>query len=92
MPEMENITFTHREIAELLVRKAGINEGFWGILLQFGIGGGNLQDLQGQVMPAAIVPVLKIGIQKFDQPSSLTVDASKVGPKRKTPRAKETKK
>jgi hypothetical protein len=91
MPEPEHVTFTHRDIAELLVRKAGINEGFWGLLLQFGIAGANLQDPQGQVMPAAIVPVLKIGIQKFDQPSSLTVDASKLGPKRKSPRVKETK-
>lgn len=37
---------------------------------------------KGDLMPAAIVPILKLGIQRFEEESQLTVDASKVNPKK----------
>lgn len=84
MPEAKTIVFNHREIAEALVKSQDIQEGLWGIYIEFGIQGANLSisPSQDTLVPAAIVPVLKIGIQRFDKPNQLTVDAAVVNPKK----------
>lgn len=85
--EKKKKTFTYPQLAELLVKESDIHEGHWGIFLGFGLGGGNLPigDPGGQMVlrPAAIVPVSEIGIQEFDEPNPLTIDAAKVNPKPK---------
>jgi len=82
MPEVKNILFSHQELAEILVKEQDIHEGLWGVYIEFAIQGANISsDISGQsLLPAAIVPVLKIGIQRFAEPSQLTVDASIVNP------------
>ena len=82
MPGPANIVFNYKEIAEALLEKTDIKEGLWGLFMEFGIAGANIAPKPGaDLSPAAIVPVLKIGLQKFDEANNLTVDASKVGPK-----------
>lgn len=76
MGEVKQVVFGPKEIAEILIEKEGITEGFWGIFIEFGLAGGNVQFAPETVLPAAIVPVKKIGIQRFDEPNPLTVDAS----------------
>jgi len=85
MAETKTITFDHKEIASALIREQGIKEGLWGVYLEFGIQGANISipPSNDAMVPAAIVPVLKIGIQRFDSPNSLTVDAAKVSKKSK---------
>ena len=82
MAEVKNYLFTYKEVAEALIKKQGIHEGLWGIYMEFGIGAANIPtDPSGQaLLPAAIVPVAKIGIQRFDKASPLTVDAAEVNP------------
>jgi hypothetical protein len=82
MAEAKNYTFTYKEIAEALVKAQGLHEGLWGAYLQFGIGAANIPTGPSNetLIPAAIVPVLNIGIQRFEQPNSLTVDAAEVNP------------
>ncbi len=80
MPEPNQILYQLNEVAELMVKAQGITEGHWGLLARFGISGANVQTAEGKLLPSAIVPILELGIQKFEQPSSLTVDASKVNP------------
>jgi len=87
MPETKTVVFSFQEVAEALVRKTDIHEGFWGVYFEFGLAGANVgSESTGQkkedLRPAAIVPILKIGIQRFDDPSNLTVDASKVNPEK----------
>lgn len=86
MPEIKNFTFDHKEIAEAIIKHQDIHEGLWGVYIEFGIVGANINQGpgEGNLLPAAIVPVMKIGIQRFDKPSSLTVDASKVNPGKKS--------
>jgi hypothetical protein len=86
MPETNSITFTHKEVAEALIIKQDIHEGLWGIIIEFGIAGVNVGQGPGDpnMMPAAIVPVLKIGIQRFPSPNNMTVDAAEVNPVRST--------
>jgi hypothetical protein len=85
MPEREKKKFTYTQLAELLVKASNIHKGYWGLFLEFGLGGANL-PLAGpegdmSLRPAAIIPVNTIGIQEFDEANPLTVDAAKVNPK-----------
>jgi hypothetical protein len=82
MPEIENVTFTHKEIAEMLVRKQNLHEGLWGIFIEFGLSGANIGESPESdlILPAAVIPVLKIGIQRFKTPNNLTVDAAVINP------------
>jgi hypothetical protein len=83
MSETKQIVFTHQEIAEMLVKKEGIHEGFWGVYFELGLTGGAIPAQSGGdvIVPGAIVLINKVGILKFDKPNSLTVDASSVNPK-----------
>ena len=80
MPEAKTIIFNHREVAEALIKKAEIHEGFWQIYVEFGIAAANLAIGPDQFSPAAIVPISKIGIIRTDKEAPLAVDASKVNP------------
>jgi hypothetical protein len=82
MAEQRQIVFTHQEIAELLIKKQGIHEGFWGIYFELGLAGGTIPSPPAgtAIIPAAMVLINKVGILRFNQPNSLTVDASKVNP------------
>ncbi len=75
------IIFSYQELAETLVRQQGIHEGLWGIYVEFNITATNLNGPEGNIVPAAIVPVQKVGIQRFDtEIEGLTVDAAVVNP------------
>lgn len=80
MAEATQIVFTHREVVEALLKKQGIHEGIWGIYIKFGIKGANVGLADADLMPAAIVPVLEIGLQKFDKENNLALDAAQVNP------------
>jgi hypothetical protein len=92
MAQTKQITFSYREVAEALLKKQGIHEGVWGIYIRFGIKGANIGELGEDLTPAAIVPILEIGIQRFETENNLTVDATQVNansspppPKRRRP-------
>lgn len=82
MPEVKNYVFAHTELAEILVRKLDVREGHWGIYLEFALAAGNVPTSPDAttVTPAAITFINKIGIQRFDAPTNLTVDAAKINP------------
>lgn len=85
MAEATSYAFTHKELAELLIKKQEIHEGFWAIYIEFGLGAANIATGPDDpnILPAAIVPVRRIGIHKHDKPNPLTIDASKINPVRK---------
>jgi hypothetical protein len=39
-----------------------------------------LQPESFEIVPAAIVPILEMGLQRFETPNSLTVDAAAINP------------
>ena len=84
MPEATQIVFKHKELAELLVKAQGIHTGIWGLFIRFGIGASNIGPSDAELQPAAIVPVLEIGLQKFEKETNLSVDAAKVNPEKES--------
>jgi len=88
MVEATQIIYTHKELATLLVKDRGLHSGFWGIYVKFAIQAINLGQTAADLLPAAVIPVLEIGLQKFDKETNLSVNAAEVNPLKR----KETKK
>jgi hypothetical protein len=82
MGEPQIIMFTYKEIATVLLKHQGIHEGLWGVTMQMSLQATNVKVTPAgeDVVPAAIIPIIKMGIQKFDKPNPLTVDAAQVNP------------
>jgi hypothetical protein len=87
MAETKVYTFDHKEVATALIKYQDIHEGLWHIYIEFGIQGANIATgSDGQTLiPAAIIPITKIGIQRSAKETSLTVDASAVNPQKTAP-------
>ncbi len=82
MPKTSQVTFTYKELTEALIRCQHIHEGLWTIYIEFGLGAGNVPGpAEDTLVPAAVIPVLKVGIQKVEKPNALTVDAADVNPR-----------
>ncbi len=82
MPEIKNYSFSYTELAEVLVKKLDIHEGLWGLYIEFNFGASNLSTGPDpkSFAPAAIAAIKSVGIQRFDAPNNLTVDAAVVNP------------
>ncbi len=90
MAEAQQIVFNYKELVELMLEKQGITEGLWAFYAKFGLAAANVGPGPEALQPAAIVPLLEIGVQRADQPSSLTVDASKLALRQAPKRAAAT--
>ena len=79
MPEAGQIIFTHKEVVEALLRRHGISDGIWALYVKFGIKGLNVGESNASLNPAAVIPILQIGLQKGDKgESNISVDAKKL--------------
>jgi hypothetical protein len=78
MADPTQYTFSYEEVVEALIRKQGLSEGRWGFYVEFGIQGANGGLNPDQIVPLAIVPVLRIGLQRVEGDAKLpgTVDAT----------------
>ena len=83
MAEINMIAFSHKEVVTALIQQQKIHEGIWGLYVEFGIMAANVGPKPEDINPAAIVPIVKMGLQKFDQLTNISVDASEVNPKQK---------
>jgi hypothetical protein len=81
MAEARLITYSFKDLAALMVKDQGIHEGLWGVYVRFGIGAANAGASDADLKPTAMVPVVDIGLQKFDELNNLSVDAARVNPK-----------
>jgi hypothetical protein len=97
MAEADMYKFSHKEVVEALIKQQGIHDGLWSLYIEFGIAAANMNmALQpaGQAIaapsdadaltPAAIVPVVSIGLIRSANLNRLTVDAGEVNPPSKT--------
>jgi hypothetical protein len=94
MAEASQFTFTHKELVEALIKKAGLHEGKWMLLVNFGFAALNSGPSPDQLMPTAVAAVQNVGIQRApeDASPSLVVDAAEVNPgEEHKPKKKEKK-
>ncbi len=98
MAEPNQYTFTHRELAEMLVKQAGVHEGFWMLLVQFNMTAGNVGQRPNEMNPTAILTIPQIGIMRLPPggplggpgiptENNVTVDAAKVNPRGRSKRS-----
>lgn len=83
--QLEEFKFSHKEVVGALIKQQGLHEGIWMLAVQFGIGGANIQDPDKKTdpLPAAIVPIISIGLRKTPDLNPLALDASVVNPRQK---------
>ena len=80
MPETNQLIFSYKEIVTALIKAHDIHEGIWGIFVNFGIGAQNTGPNENELRPTALIPLLQMGLLKFDKETNLSVDAAKVNP------------
>jgi hypothetical protein len=80
MPETNQYIFSFQEIVTALVKLNNIHEGIWGLFVNFGINAQNLGPTETELRPAAIIPIMQMGLMRFDKENNLSVDAARVNP------------
>jgi hypothetical protein len=80
MPEANQYTFTNRELLSLLIQKAGVREGRWMLMANFGLTPGNIGPTAEQVAPGVAIFIGHIGITRAqtDTPEAVSLDAAEV--------------
>jgi hypothetical protein len=79
MPSSRHM-FTHKQLATILVNEQELHEGLWLVQYTFGLGGTNVGPNADDLNPAAIVPILNIGLGRAPERNALTLDAADVNP------------
>jgi len=80
MAETTEFLLSYKDLATSIVKFMDLHEGIWGLHFKFGIGGANASFSQNEITPTAFVPILGVGLRKFDQEDSISVDAARVNP------------
>lgn len=80
MPEANQHLFTNKELLELLVKRAGVREGRWILMANFGIGPVNLGPPADLMAPGLAVVIGQIGIQRAQEntPEAASVAAAEI--------------
>lgn len=82
MPEPSQYMFKYQEVLEALIKKAGLHEGKWQLIMSFGLAGANMGPNDQEIVPGAAIAVTGIGLSKAvpESPAALTADAAVVNP------------
>jgi hypothetical protein len=74
--------FKYQEVLEALIKKAGLHNGKWQLIMTFGLAAGNMGPNDAEIVPGAMVAVTSIGLQKAAEgaPAALVADAAIVNP------------
>ena len=73
-------TFTHKEIAALLMKDADIHDGLWILGVTFTLAAANAGPDEGSMIPAAVVGVRSVELKKSDKPGPMIFDAAELNP------------
>lgn len=85
MSDQDRHVLTHAELVTAILRQKNVHDGLWMLLAEFGIAGMNIGPSKSELSPAAVVPILKIGIVRVDDKhdlvgSNIVVDAAAAHP------------
>jgi len=78
--EVKAYVFETKEIVEMLIKKQGLHEGIWGLLIHFNFAAANTGPSEDEIYPTALAAIARIGLQPFPKENSLALDAAKVNP------------
>jgi hypothetical protein len=84
MPEANQYTFTNKELLALLMKQAGVREGKWMLLTNFGFGASHLGPSPDKMAPGAFAIINHMGIQRAgpEVPEEMTIDAAEINRER----------
>ena len=93
MAESTALTFSHKELVEILIKSQDIHEGIWQLTLEYAFGtfGGHapfperiappgMPQIPQLINPSVFLGVAKIGIKKVAIEDNQSVNAAKVNP------------
>ncbi len=80
MADATQYLYKLKELTVLMLKDQKIHEGHWQILVNFGFGAANVGPNEAEMAPAAMVPVMGVGVQKVPEKTPLSVDAAEVNP------------
>jgi hypothetical protein len=83
MGDPTTYSFTNKELIETLIKKQGLHEGIWRLIVKFGLSGVTSGPSQNEIYPTAVIPLLGVGLLRVDKEDALALDAAKVNPKPK---------
>jgi hypothetical protein len=72
--------FSFQELTLLMIKDRNIHRGHWHLYTTFGLTALHLKQPDGRFFPAAITPVIELGIEETLQPNERSLDAGKVNP------------
>ena len=78
MAEVTQYNFQLGEVAELLIRKAGLSEGLWTIGVNFNIGAAIAGPDLEHARPSALIGVDQLVLTRATEQGPLTYDAASV--------------
>ena len=83
MPEATQYLFSNKELLEVLIKQAGVHEGRWLLMANFGFSAGNFGPTNDQMSPGGVVVVNQMGILRAapETPPEMALDAAVVNPR-----------
>jgi hypothetical protein len=82
MPDVNQYSVSPKEMAELIVKAAGLKEGKWYLTVGFAMTPGNFGPDLNAVIPGMVVGIQNLTIQREDPsspaPANLSVDAAEL--------------
>lgn len=78
MPQANQYVFSNRELLELLIKQAGVHEGRWILMTNFGFSGGNFGPSNEKMSPGVVVVINQMGIMRAqpETPEEMSLDAA----------------
>jgi hypothetical protein len=82
MPEVNVLSFSVKEVLEVLIKKADLHEGRWILSANFSISPGNFGPTNAQMAPGVAFAIANLAIQRVDPttPIEMSLDASTINP------------
>ena len=79
MAEITQITYSVRELTELLLTARGITEGDWVLGFNFSLTALNASVNNQPSCPSALLQIMHLSLQRTDAPTDISVDAKQIG-------------
>ena len=78
MAEIKQFEYSMPELTEALIKYQGLTEGKWMLAVKFGINAINVGPNEEHLSPAAVIPIVNVGLIKSEKENNLTVDAAEI--------------